>query len=159
MNKSVKSIVTGGCIAAIYVVLSMLCAALGLASGVIQVRISEALCILPIMTGAAVPGLFVGCLVANALSGCALWDIVFGSLATLVGAVGTRLIGSKHPIISLIPPILANVIVVPLILTKVYAVPDAYWVIVLTVGLGEVLSCGVCGFVLYKMLHKRKIHI
>ena len=78
---SLKDLTTAGLIAALYVLLTYLVNLLGLASGVIQIRISEALTILPVFTWAAVPGLFVGCLLANLLTGCALWDIVFGSLA------------------------------------------------------------------------------
>ncbi|MCP2867106.1 QueT transporter family protein, partial [Salmonella enterica] len=63
-----------------------------LASGAIQVRISEALCVLPFFTPAAIPGLFLGCLLSNLLTGCIIWDVVFGSLATLLGALGTWLI-------------------------------------------------------------------
>lgn len=85
----------GAMIAALYVVLTFIANLAGLASGVIQVRLSEALTILPVFTAAAVPGLAVGCVLANLLTGCAIWDVVFGSLATLIGAVGTRLLHKK----------------------------------------------------------------
>ena len=85
----------GAMIAALYVVLTFIANLAGLASGVIQVRLSEALTILPVFTAAAVPGLAVGCVLANLLTGCAIWDVVFGSLATLIGAVGTRLLRKK----------------------------------------------------------------
>ncbi len=75
-------LVQGALIAALYVVLTLVAAGFDLASGAIQVRISEALCILPFFTPAAVPGLFVGCLAANLVTGSALPDIIFGSLAT-----------------------------------------------------------------------------
>ena len=93
MNKSnTLKLVNGGLIAALYVVLTVLAAQFNLASGAIQVRFSEALTILPVFTAPAVPGLAVGCVLANLLTGCAAWDVVFGSLATLIGAVGTRLL-------------------------------------------------------------------
>ena len=76
----------GAMIAALYVVLTFIANLAGLASGVIQVRLSEALTILPVFTAAAVPGLAIGCVLANLLTGCAIWDVVFGSLATLIGA-------------------------------------------------------------------------
>lgn len=76
-------------IAALYVVLTYITNLLGLASGTIQVRFSEALCILPVFTPAAIPGLFIGCLISNLITGGIIWDIIFGSIATLLGALGT----------------------------------------------------------------------
>ena len=152
MNKNnTLKLVNGGLIAALYVVLTVLAAQFNLASGAIQVRFSEALTILPVFTASAVPGLTVGCVLANLLTGCAAWDVVFGSLATLIGAVGTRLLKDK-PLLAWIPPVLSNMAIIPIILIKVYAVPDAWWFLVLTIGAGEVLSCGVLGLLLYKVL-------
>ena len=88
-NSKVQFIVHAAMIAAIYVVLTYFISAFNLASGAIQVRISEALTILPYFTPAAIPGLFVGCLLANLLTGAAIYDVIFGSLARLLGAVGT----------------------------------------------------------------------
>ena len=150
-NIKTKQLVTGGMIAAIYVVLTVLAAQFNLASGAIQVRFSEALTILPVFTVAAVPGLTIGCLLANLLTGLAVWDVVFGSVATLIGAVGTRLLKNK-PLLAWIPPVLSNMAIIPVILIKVYAVPDAWWFLVLTVGAGEVLSCGVLGLLLWRSL-------
>ena len=150
-NIKTKQLVTGGMIAAIYVVLTVLAAQFNLASGAIQVRCSEALTILPVFTVAAVPGLAIGCVLANLLTGCAVWDVVFGSVATLIGAVGTRLLKNK-PLLAWIPPVLSNMAIIPIILIKVYAVPDAWWFLVLTVGAGEVLSCGVLGLLLWRSL-------
>lgn len=146
----------GAMIAALYVVLTFIANLAGLASGVIQVRLSEALTILPVFT-AAVPGLAVGCVLANLLTGCAVWDVVFGSLATLIGAVGTRLLRKKSPVLAVLPPILANVIIVPLVLQRVYGVSDAYWYLAMTVGAGEIISCGILGLLLYSSLKKTKI--
>ena len=150
-KNTTKMVAFGGLIAALYVVLTMLAAALGLASGAIQVRLSEALTILPVFTGAAVPGLTVGCVLANLITGCAPWDVVFGSLATLLGAIGTRLLRKKL-LVAWIPPVISNMAIVPIILIKVYAVPDAWWFLVLTVGAGEVLSCGLLGLLLWRSL-------
>ena len=86
-NSKALLVATGGVIAALYVVLTVIANALGLASGAIQVRFSEALTILPVFTPAAIPGLTVGCVLANLITGCAPWDVVFGSLATLIGAL------------------------------------------------------------------------
>ena len=88
-NKKVLLIVQAALIAAIYVVLTYFISAFNLASGAIQVRISEALTILPVFTPAAIPGLFIGCLLSNLLTGCMPLDVVFGSLATQIGACGT----------------------------------------------------------------------
>ena len=147
-NSNVQKIAIGGVIAALYVVLTMVAAAFGLASGAIQVRLSEALTILPVLTPAAVPGLTVGCILANIVTGCLPWDVVFGSLATLIGAVGTRLL-RKNPYIAWIPPVVSNMVIVPIVLQKVYGVEDAWWYLMLTVGAGEVISCGILGLLLY----------
>ena len=143
----------GGVIAALYVALTFVAAAFGLASGAIQVRLSEALTILPVFTASAVPGLTVGCVLANLLTGCAPWDVVFGSLATLLGAIGTRLLKNK-PYVAWIPPVVANAVIVPFVLQKVYGVEDAWWYLVLTVGAGELIACGILGMLLYHSLKK-----
>lgn len=148
-----RKLAVGGVIAALYVALTYIAAAFGLASGAIQVRLSEALTILPVFTSTAVPGLTVGCVLANLLTGCAPWDVVFGSLATLLGAVGTRLLKNK-PYIAWIPPVVANAIIVPFVLQKVYGVEDAWWYLALTVGAGEVIACGILGILLYHSIKK-----
>lgn len=156
---SAKSLAIGGLIAALYVVLTLLSTALGLSSGVIQVRISEALCILPVFTPAAIPGLFIGCLVANLLSGAVIWDIIFGSLATLAAAFLTYALRHNRWLAS-IPPILVNTIVVPFILFYAYHIQEGIWVMFLTVFIGELISAGVLGQLLYTALFKhRKIFI
>ena len=149
-NKTLQ-LANAGLIAALYVVLTWIANLLGLASGAIQVRLSEALTILPVFTASAVPGLTVGCVLANLLTGCAAWDVVFGSLATLIGAVGTRLLKDK-PLLAWIPPVLSNMAIIPIILIKVYAVPDAWWFLVLTIGAGEIISCGLLGLLLWRSL-------
>ena len=98
-NKKVLFLTQAAVIAAIYVVLTIFISAFNLASGAIQVRISEALTILPFFTPAAIPGLAIGCLLSNLLTGAAVYDVVFGSLATLLGAVGTYLL-RKHKFLS-----------------------------------------------------------
>ena len=142
-------------IAALYVLLTLLAAALGLDSGAVQLRLSEALTILPVFTPAAVPGLFIGCLLSNLLAGGVVWDVIFGSLATLLGAVGTRLL-RKNRWLACLPPILANVIIVPLVLTYAYGIPGGIPWLMLTVGVGEVLTCGVLGQLLWSALDKHK---
>lgn len=158
-NSKAKAITMAAAIAAVYVVLTFIANAMGLASGAIQVRFSEALTVLPFFTPVAVPGLFVGCILSNILTGCAPYDVVFGSLATLIGAVGTYVLAKKLPKMSWlapIPPIIANTIIVPFVLMYVYDVEDALWYLMLTVGAGEVISCGIIGMILLKALEKRK---
>lgn len=140
-------------IAALYVVLTLISSAFGMSSGVIQVRLSECLTILPCLTISAVPGVTVGCLLANLLSGAPLPDIIFGPLATLIGAVGARLL-KKHYVLAPLPTILANAMIIPFVLRFAYHVPDAIWFMFLTVGAGEVISAGILGIVLYRVVKK-----
>ena len=170
-NKKVLFIVQAAVIAAVYVVLTYFISAFNLASGAIQVRISEALCILPFFTPAAIPGLFLGCLLSNLLTGCIMWDVVFGSLATLLGALGTWLIsgrpsqGSSGPSsakrrwLAPLPPIAANTLIVPFVLYYAYHFPGSIPYFMLTVGIGEIISCGILGFILLNVLNRYKKYI
>lgn len=162
-------------IAALYFALSMLSNAIGLCSGVIQCRISEALTILPAFMIEAIPGLAIGCLLTNIITSATVWDIVFGTAATLLGAVGTWLIGrlvrrkalsssvnteTAGGILSIViltamfafPPILANALIIPPILKFALGVPDAYWFIFVTVTAGEIIACGIFGGILLAAL-------
>ena len=141
-------------IAAIYVVLTLIGASFSY--GEVQVRISEALTILPAFTPAAIPGVFLGCLISNILGGCILPDIIFGSLATLIGAVFTWMLRNKSKYLAPLPPIIANVIVVPFVLKYGYMVPLPIPFMMLTVGIGEVISCGVLGLILYTALNRHR---
>ena len=153
-DKNVKLLTQAAMIAAIYVVVTWLFAAFSF--GEVQIRLSEALTILPVFTPAAVPGLFVGCIIGNILGGAVLPDIVFGSLATLIGAIGTRILRDRSPYLAPVPPILANALIVPFVLRYAYAVPLPIPFMMLTVGIGEVISCGVLGMLLYFALNRRK---
>ncbi len=141
-------------IAAVYVVLTYVFAPFSF--GEIQVRIAEALTILPLFTPAAIPGLFIGCLLGNILGGAILPDIIFGSIATLIGAFGTYMLRNNLPLLAPLPPILANTIVVPLVLRFGYSVNLPIPFMMLTVGIGEILSCGVLGIILYAALRRYK---
>ncbi|MCD8013762.1 MAG: QueT transporter family protein [Lachnospiraceae bacterium] len=140
-------------IAALYIVLTYIANELGIASGTIQVRFSEALTILPFFTPAAVPGLYIGCLLANILTGCALPDIIFGPLATLIGAIGTYLLRRRSKWLAPLPPIAANAVVVPLVLLYGYGIRPL-WFSFVTVTIGEIISCGVFGLILLATLTK-----
>lgn len=151
-----KKLTTAATIAALYVILTGLAKLMGLDSGAVQVRFSEALCILPCFTPAAVPGLFIGCLLSNIFSGGVIWDVVFGSLATLMGAVGTRFLRSNR-FLAVIPPILANTLIIPFVLSYAYGIPGSIPYFMLTVGIGEVISCGILGILLYSSVKKVNI--
>lgn len=152
MKKNVL-LTQGALIAALYVVLTYCSSVFGLASGGVQIRISEALTILPVFTPAAIPGLFVGCLLSNLLTGSMILDVIFGSFATLLGAIGTYVL-KKSRFLFTLPPVLANALVIPMILRQVYGLQEATWYLVLTVGTGEVLSVCVLGLLLKQILWK-----
>lgn len=177
-NKKVLFLTQAAMIAALYVVLTFAANALGLANYAIQIRFSEALTILPFFTSAAIPGLFIGCVISNLLTGCMPFDIVFGSFATLIGAFGTYYI--THGKSSLktkldlpssykpskiqtwfapLPPVLANTIIVPFILAYVYHLEGSIPYFMLTVGIGEVISCYILGFIVLHTLrpHRQKL--
>lgn len=158
MNKKLLYLVHAAVIAALYVVLTYVANLLGLASGSIQIRFSEALTVLPFFTPAAIPGLFVGCLLANILTGCPLPDIVFGSAATLIGAVFTYLLRRKTKWLAPVPPIAANTLIIPFVLLYAYGIRPL-WLSFVTVGAGEIISCGILGMLLLKMLQKYSRYI
>lgn len=148
MKKRTLLITQAAMIAALYVILTLVANAMGLANMAVQVRFSEALTVLPAFTPAAIPGLFLGCLISNILIGSLPLDIVFGSMATLLGALGTYGL-RKYPKLSLVPPILSNAIIVPWILMKIYEFEGSYWYFMITVGAGEIISCGILGMLLF----------
>lgn len=152
-NKSTAFLVQAAAIAAVYVVLTILFAPISY--GEVQVRVSEALTVLPFFTPAAVPGLAVGCLIANILGGGILPDIIFGTLATLIGAVLSYYLRKNHWLVP-VPPIIANALIIPFVLRFGYGVSLPIWMMMLTVGLGEVISCGVLGMLLLFALDRYK---
>ena len=150
-NKKLVFICQAAVIAALYVVLTYVFSAF--ASGVIQVRVSEALTILPAFTPAAIPGLVIGCLLSNTLTGCVLLDIIFGSVATLIGALGSYAL-RRHTWLVPIPPIVSNMIIVPFVLRYAYGATGAFPFMIATVGAGEIISCYLLGMILYGALKK-----
>ena len=169
MNKKVLFITQSAIIGALYTVLTVIAGSLNLANGVIQVRFSEALTILPAFTPAAIPGLYVGCILSNILTGCHPLDVIFGSLATLIGALGTYFLTHKYSdgkwmfkpgkvsmFLTPLPPTLANTIIVPFVLSYVYRFEGSIPFFMLTVGAGEVMSCYVLGLALYAALLPRR---
>lgn len=144
-------------IAALYVVLTELSALLGISSGVIQFRLSEMFAVLPIFTPAAIPGLFIGCFISNIFAGGIVWDVVFGSIATLIGAIGAWLLRKKSVYLAPLPTIIANMVIVPFVLRYAYGAEGSIPFFMLTVGIGEVVTAGIMGVFLAKTLKKHKI--
>ncbi|MCR5531307.1 MAG: QueT transporter family protein [Lachnospiraceae bacterium] len=161
MKKKTYFIAVAAITAALYVALTYLSNAVGLASGMIQFRLSEALTILPYFTPAAIPGLTIGCILSNTLTGCVIWDIIFGSVATLLGAIGTYLLAklpackkTKGALLCTLPPVIANMLIVPFVLKYAYELPDAIPFMMLTVGIGEIVCCSILGGLLLLSLKK-----
>ncbi len=153
-NKKTSYLTLAAMIAALYVVLTYLSNAFGLANGAIQFRLSEALTILPFFTPAAIPGLAIGCFLSNLLTGCAALDIVFGTLATLLGAVGSYYL-RRFKFAVTIPPVLANMVIVPWVLQTAYGVTDGFFYLMVTVGIGEIAMCMGLGSLLLVAFGKR----
>lgn len=141
-------------IAALYAVLTLLLAPF--AFGQFQVRVSEALCVLPFFTPAAVPGLFIGCLIANILGSgtLGLMDIIVGSLATLLAAFVTWKIRGKSKWLLPLPSVIANAFLVAWTLYAVLGLP--YWLNVVTVGVGQAIACYAIGMPLWFLLNRYK---
>ncbi len=169
-GKNVLYLAQAGIIAALYIALTYLAMAFGLDKNAIQIRFSEALCILAFFTSSAVPGLYIGCLLANILTGCAALDILIGPVATLAGALGTYFLGVVFRSKGIkwlrwlvpVPTIIANTIAVPFVVYVCYTAPsDRVLSIIpfyaLTVFLGEVISAGILGMILFFAVEK-KIH-
>ena len=143
----------GALIAALYVAFSFIAYSFGLSgNAVVQMRLSEMLTVLPAFMPAAIPGLAIGCLLTNLLTGCAVWDVIFGTLATLLGAIGTFLL-RKNKWLAPLPPILANTMILPPVLATVYG-GATMPVFILTVGLGEIVCCGILGEILVFFMKK-----
>ena len=161
-NKGVLYLTQAAAIAAVYVVLCQIFQPISFKD--VQVRIAEGLTILPYFTSAAIPGLFIGCLLGNLLGGAIPLDVVFGSCATLLGALGTYAIGKwirkKHAdgrkikCLLAVPPIVVNALVIPFILYYGYGITIPIPIQIATVGAGEILSCGVIGMIFLFALEK-----
>lgn len=150
--KKTRFIAEAAIIAALYAALTILIPG---GSGQIQVRVSEALTILPFFTSAAIPGLFIGCLTANIFVGAGLYDILLGSLATLIAAFITWKMPKKFLVP--LPPVIINAIVVAIVLKLTFNLP-----IPATMGfvaIGEVIACYILGYPLLLLLEKQRHRI
>ncbi len=145
-------------IAALYVVLTLISSAFGLDKGIFQFRLSEILTVLPVFTPAAIPGLFIGCLLANILSAALPIDIIFGGMATLIGAIGTFILGKKSRYLAGIPPILTNALILPFILKYTYHLDGSVPFFIFTIAISEFLTAGICGAFLINYLSKRRFY-
>ena len=143
----------GAAVAALYVVLTLIFAPISFGS--VQFRIAEILTILPLFTPAAVPGLFVGCLLGNILGGAIIWDIVFGSLATLIGAALGYLLRFNRWLVPL-PTVIANALIIPWVLRYGYGIQVPILLQIAYVAAGEILGCYILGELLATVLLKRR---
>ena len=160
-KRTALTLTRGGMIAALYVALTYASAIVGLSSGAIQLRLSEMLTVLPAFLPEAIPGLYVGCLIANLLTSGNIYDILLGSLATLIGAIGARMLRKTNkPLLIALPTVLANALIVPLVIIlqagggETFASFPFFF---LTVGIGEFLSAGVLGWIFYRAIEKNKL--
>jgi len=151
-NSNIRALIRASMIAALYVVLTLLSALAGLSSGAVQIRIAEALCVLPVFSASAIPGVTIGCLLANLLTGGTIWDLTIGVAATFLGAVLARCMRSfPTAYFSSLPTIFANGLLIPFVLILAGFIPAdsaAYGMAVVTVSLGEIIACGGIGTLL-----------
>ena len=152
-NQNSKRIAHGAMVAALYVVLTLVFAPISF--GAVQLRVSEALSIMPMFGFSAVWGLFVGCLLANILGGAVLLDVIFGSLATLIGAIGGYLLRKNRWLVP-VPAIVSNAVIVPFVLKYGYGVDMPIWIMMLYVAAGEIISCYILGEIFASILKKNK---
>ena len=156
---STRSMTRGALIAALYVGLCYVSTIFGLSSGAIQFRIAEALCILPVFMPEAIPGLFIGCIISNMIAGGVIWDIVFGSIATLIGAIGAYILRGVPENLkwtATLPTLVANMVIVPFVLMYAYGIEAGFFALALSVGIGEAVCAVVGGTALYHSIKGAK---
>ena len=152
MKKSKTLFITeAAVIAALYVVLTMAFAPISFGKSGIDVRIAEALVILPFFTPAAIPGLTIGCVIANMIGGGIILDVIFGSAATLLGAIFGYLLRKNRWLVPL-PAVVSNTVIIPFVLYYGYGVNLPIPLLMLSVGAGEFLGAFVLGELLITVL-------
>jgi uncharacterized membrane protein len=156
MNKrKIKLLTISAMISAVYLVLTLIFYLTSFWP--YQIRFAEALTVLPYFTPLAIPGLFVGCLVANIIGGNGIWDIVIGTLATLIAAYLTYKISYNKPkrkLLAPLPPVIINAVIVGAMLSILYKMP--LFVTMLSVGLGQIVACYLIGYPLMLLIEKNK---
>ena len=128
-----------------------------MASGPIQFRVAEAMCVLPAYTTASIPGLFIGCILANLIGGYGVWDVVVGSAATLLAALVTYALRRRSRFLWPLPSVLFNAFMVGAMLTYLSSVGGALWFNVLSVGAGQLLACYLVGIPLTYGLDRTRL--
>ncbi|SES98019.1 QueT transporter family protein [Anaerobranca gottschalkii] len=151
--KKTTYLVQGALIAAIYVVLALALAEISF--GPWQVRIAEALTVLPYLTPVAIPGVFVGCLIANFFSPFGILDVILGSLATLIAAVLTYRMPKRW--LAPLPPVLVNTFVIPILIYFTANEPVTFWFLVAQIFIGQVIACYGFGYYLLLILERYKL--
>ena len=150
---TVRDLAQGAIIAAVYAILTIFLAPIS--SGLIQCRVSEAMSVLPYFTFSAVPGLFIGCLIANLLTGAPIYDVLFGSLATLLAAYITFLMRKRvSKYLAPLPSVIVNALVVGWLLTYIYEVGVSFWVAAGYVAVGQAIACFALGLPLMSLLER-----
>ena len=149
--KNTNALARGAIIAALYAALTLLLAPISY--GEVQIRISEALTLLPVLMPEAVPALAVGCLIANVLGGCTVFDIVFGTLATLLAAICTRCL-RKRQLLASAMPVLFNGVIVGAVVHYAYAPVIALPLCMLFVAAGEAVACMLLGPVVLRAVKR-----
>ena len=155
-KNNLRYICEASAIAALYIVITIAIGPLG--NAVIQCRIPEAFCVLAIFTPAAIPGMTIGCLISNVATGCLWQDVLFGTLATLMGVVGARMLRRIWWLTPL-PTVVANTLIIPFVLAYAYHAEEGIPFMMLTVGIGEIISAYVLGIALYFALRKNARYI
>ena len=163
-RKRIEFIITGALIAAAYAGLTYLSNVFNLAYGPIQLRVSEVLTILPVFTPAAIPGLTIGCFVAN-IGSFNVADLLFGTLATLAAAILTYFLKEIKikgiPFLAFFPPVIVNAVIIGFEIA-LFFLPEGYsfWGFVISglqVGIGQLIVCYVFGVPFYLVVKKYKI--
>ena len=148
MRDKISLVTRGAAIAALYASLTLIFQPISY--GYCQVRVSEALTLTPALWPEAIPGLFVGCFIANVLGGYGPWDIFLGSAATLLAAFLTR--KAKNDFLAAASPVIVNALVVGLYMSHVTGLPTIMWMA--NVGIGEAIACFALGLPLLRFLRR-----
>ena len=146
-----KNLAKTAVIAALYAALTLLLSPISY--GLMQVRVSEAMCVLALFTPAAVPGLTIGCLLANLIGPYGIQDVIFGTLATFIGVSGMYLL-RRRPYLAPMCNVVSNGLIVGFELWYFFGLSASFWIAAAWVALGELISCYVLGVPLMKYLEK-----
>lgn len=149
-------------IAALYVALTYISSAMGLAYNSVQFRLSEILTVLPVFTPAAIPGLTLGCFLANISSPFGIIDILCGTLATFLASIVTYAVRNitlkELPVLATIPPVLFNAVIIGLEIWYLEGkIPEIFFVSALQVAAGQAVMCIAAGLAFIRSVKKTRI--